>query len=142
MWGMRDRRGVTLATATARTMLAYAPPLVHVVDRLTRRVKASSGLTIHSGPIKTAQWLARDAKESAIDASAQEQELLAELQELEQKQQKSVRKQKAKAESGEDVKKADQLSEAEEAELKEVRRGEECSLRKAADFVHCLCAPP
>ena len=97
------------------------------------------------GPIKTAQWLARDAKASAIEASAEEQELLAKLQELEQMQQKSVRKQKAaatKAESGEEVKKTDQLSEAEEAELKEVRRGEEGSPRKAADFVRLLRAPP
>ena len=122
-------------TTPARAPTAFSAWYVSESEAGTSVLSGSGG----GGPIKTAQWLARDAKESAIDASAQEQELLAELQELEQKQQKSVRKQKAKAESGEDVKKADQLSEAEEAELKEVRRV--CDVpRKAANF-HELCAP-
>ena len=80
-------------TTPARAPTAFSAWYVSESEAGTSVLSGSGG----GGPIKTAQGLARDAKEAAIDASAQEQELLAELQELEQKQQKSVRKQKAAA---------------------------------------------
>ena len=69
----------------ARNPTAFSAWYVSETEAGTSVLSGSGG----GGPIKTAQWLARDAKASAIEASAEEQELLAKLQELEQMQQKS-----------------------------------------------------